>query len=74
MRDISAESGHTAAEVRLMKRNTHTHADACKQPLPDAEIQRNARHGKTASHLPQKGDLPITVLEKEIPKTDLHDM
>ncbi|MBR3267464.1 MAG: hypothetical protein IKI58_01860 [Oscillospiraceae bacterium] len=49
-------------------------ADAVKQPLPEAEIQRNARHGKTASHLSEAGDLPIDILEKEIPKTDLHDM
>ena len=47
---------------------------ASKQPLPDAEIQRCADHGKTHADLPESGDLPITVLEKQIPKTDLHDM
>ena len=47
---------------------------ARKHPLPDNEIQRNARHGKTASHLPETGELPVVTLEKEIPKTDLHDM
>lgn len=47
---------------------------ASKQPLPVSEIQRNADHGKTHADLPEKGDLPITVLEKQIPKTDLHDM
>ena len=45
-----------------------------KQPLPVAEIQRNADHGKTHAHLVREGDLPIEVLEKEIPKSDLHDM
>lgn len=47
---------------------------ARKHPLPDMAIQRNARHGKTASHLPETGELPIETLEKQIPKTDLHDM
>lgn len=56
------------------KRQRGAFADACKQPLPAAEIQKNARHGKTASQLPQPGDLPIRVLEKEIPANDLHDM
>lgn len=45
-----------------------------KQPLPDSVIQRAAKHGKTASHLAESDDLPIEILEKEIPKTDLHDM
>ena len=47
---------------------------ARKQPLPDAEIQRNARHGKTAENLPETGELPVETLEKEIPKNDLHDL
>lgn len=47
---------------------------ARKQPLPDQTVSRNARHGKTADDLPERGDLPLTVLEKSIPATDLHDM
>ena len=50
------------------------HSMTEKQPLPVSEIQRNARHGKTASNLSDAGDLPINVLEKEIPVNDLHDM
>lgn len=52
----------------------HTRTDAWKQPLPQSEIQRNARHGKTASQLSDRGDLPLNILEKEIPVNDLHDM
>ena len=58
--------------MQMAKRNRR--ADAVKQPLPNDEIMRNARHGKTSDCLPEPGDLPIRVLEKEIPKTDLHDM
>ena len=49
-------------------------ADAVKHPLPDQEIERNARHGKGHYDLIQGHDLPIEVLEKEIPASDLHDM
>lgn len=57
-----------------MQGHKHTTPNPAAQPLPDAEIRRNALHGKTASHLVQPGDLPIEILEKEIPKSDLHDM
>ncbi|GEM_PF-2064503 len=45
-----------------------------KQPLPVSEISRNARHGKTVNDLSDAGDLPVNVLEKEIPANDMHDM
>ena len=57
-----------------MQGHKHSIPNPAAQPLPDAEIRRNALHGKTASHLAQPGDLPIEILEKEIPKSDLHDM
>lgn len=38
------------------------------------EIRRNARHAKTADDLPENGELPIAVLRKEIPATEVHDM
>ena len=47
---------------------------ARKQPLPDQTVSRNARHGKTADDLPDQSDLPLTILKKSIPETDLHDM
>ncbi|MBQ6042143.1 MAG: hypothetical protein K5705_14480 [Oscillospiraceae bacterium] len=47
---------------------------ARKQPLPDQTISRNARHGKTADDLPAHQELPLTLLNKSIPETDLHDM
>jgi len=39
-----------------------------------SEISRNARHGKTVNDLSDAGDLPVNVLEKEIPANDMHDM
>ena len=48
--------------------------NAREQPLPDQTISRNARHGKTADDLPEPNDLPLTLLNKSIPETDLHDM
>ena len=57
-----------------MRRQKHSVPNPLSQPLPVSEIRRNARHGKTPAHLPEPGDLPIELLEKEIPKTDLHDM
>ena len=57
-----------------MKRRQNRHSESVRQPLPDTEIQRNARHGKTVSDLPEPDDLPLTVLKKDIPETDLHDM
>ena len=56
----------------MQKRNPGAHA--IRQPLPVREIQRNAPHGKTADDMPESGDLPATVLAKEIPATDVHDM
>lgn len=47
---------------------------ASVNPLPEEKISRNAPHGKTADDLPKPDDLPIKVLAKEIPSTDLHDM
>ena len=35
---------------------------------------RNALHGKTASDLQEPGDLPINILDKEIPRAELRDM
>ena len=49
-------------------------AHAIRQPLPEAIIQRNAPHGKTADDLPESGDMPTEILAKEIPATDVHDM
>ena len=43
-------------------------------PIPVDKIRRAAEHGKTAAHLPDADDLPVNVLEKEIPKTELHVM
>ena len=57
-----------------MKQKRNPGAHAIRQPLPVQEIQRNAPHGKTADDLSQPGDLPVTVLAKEIPATDVHDM
>ena len=57
-----------------MKRSRSSRSESRRQPLPADEIQRNARRGKTPDDLPQPDDLPITVLEKEIPATDLHEM
>ena len=56
------------------KKKRSAGAHAIRQPLPDEAIQRNAPHGKTADDLPDPGDLPVTVLAKEIPATDVHDM
>ncbi|MBR5722161.1 MAG: hypothetical protein IKX57_00920 [Oscillospiraceae bacterium] len=56
------------------RKNGSSGAHAIRQPLPDAEIQRNAPHGKTADDLPEQGDLPVKILAKEIPATDVHDM
>ncbi len=44
-----------------------------KQILPKEEVQRNKDHSKTVSDLPEPDDLPITVLEKSIPKSALRD-
>ena len=52
----------------------HNHADAQKQPLPDREIQLRKRHEKTVNDLPETGELPVIILEKDIPATELHDM
>ncbi len=38
------------------------------------EVSRNARHAKTPDDLPEPGDLPIAILRKEIPATEVHDM
>lgn len=57
-----------------MKHRKQPKFSAIRQPLPVDEIQANARHGKTVSHLPETGELPIITLEKTIPKSDLHDM
>ena len=38
------------------------------------QICRNAPHEKTASDIPDETDLPITVLRKDIPATEIHDM
>lgn len=57
-----------------MKHTKQPKFSAIRQPLPADEIQANARHGKTVSHLPETGELPIITLEKTIPKSDLHDM
>ena len=59
-----------------MKQKKHSiaGAHAIRQPLPVDEIQRRSPHGKTADDLPQQGDLPTQILEKEIPATDVHDM
>ena len=50
------------------------HSVSAKQPLPDAQIAQAAPHGKTPHDVPQRGDLPTVILEKEIPATDVHDM
>ena len=52
----------------------HTRTDARKQPLPFEQIRQNARNSKTASNLQEPGDLPIQVLNKEIPRSKLRDM
>ncbi len=58
-----------------MKKQDRTHKfSAIRQPMPVDRIQKLADHGKTDQHLANAGDLPIEVLEKEIPATDLHDM
>ena len=57
-----------------MKYRKQPKFSAIRQPLPVNEIQANAQHGKTVSHLPDTGELPIITLEKTIPKSDLHDM
>ncbi len=51
-----------------------TKTEAAKQPLPQEQIMRNALHGKTASDLQEPGDLPINILDKEIPRAELRDM
>ena len=56
------------------RKNRSSGAHAIRQPMPDSTIQRNARHGKTADDLPEQGDLPVKILAKEIPATDVHDM
>ena len=48
--------------------------DAQKQPLPDQTVQYYKRHEKTADDLPEPGELPVIILQKEIPATELHDM
>ncbi|MBR4200019.1 MAG: hypothetical protein IKQ91_01925 [Oscillospiraceae bacterium] len=50
------------------------HKHVQKQPLPVDEIQRNARHEKTADDIPRTGELPVITLGKDIPETELHDM
>lgn len=54
----------------MPKKNSH----GGKGSVPDKKVSRAARHGKTASNLPDKTMLPVDILEKEIPATDLHDM
>ena len=58
----------------MAQKHKHSIPNPVSRPLPASEIQRNARHGKTHAHLAEPGDLPIEILEKEIPKSDLHDM
>ena len=60
--------------MKKQTKHPNAGAHAIRQPLPDHEIQKQAPHGKTADHLPDQGDLPVTVLAKEIPASDLHDM
>lgn len=68
-----AQSGYNKHEVMNMAKHSKK-ADAQKQPLPVDEIQRNARHEKTADDIPRTGELPIVTLGKDIPSTALHDM
>lgn len=72
---IAGSSGHTVFEVRIMaKKHHHIIPDPERTPLPIDQIQKNARHGKTASDLPREGELPIATLAKSIPTDDLHEM
>lgn len=70
---ISAVLRQTVAERRCSMKSERK-ITARKQPLPDQTVSRNARHGKTADDLPEQNDLPLTMLKKSIPETDLHDM
>lgn len=66
------------AEVRRMRRSpSHQeqfHAPNRQLNKAKDQISRNARHAKTPDDLPDEGDLPIAVLRKEIPATEVHDM
>ena len=57
-----------------MAKQTHSPAHGLANPIPVEKIRKAAEHGKTAADLPDQDDLPINVLEKDIPKTELHDM
>jgi len=48
--------------------------NAVKKPLPQHQINRNVQHGKGHYDLVNDDDLPIEVLEKEIPASEFHDM
>ena len=61
--------------ISVAKRNRKKpHSMTEKQPLPIDSIQSGANHGKTASNLADPGDLPVNILENEVPVNDLHDM
>lgn len=57
-----------------MARQKHSLPHGLANPIPVDQIRRTAEHGKTAAHLPDADDLPVNLLEKEIPKTELRDM
>ena len=57
-----------------MGKQKHSHTSAVKHPLPTQQIMKNAPHGKGHFDLIRNDDLPVEVLEKEIPASDLHDM
>ena len=61
-------------EVIRMKNKENRPINAVKQPLPDDHIAKNALHSKGHFDIINNDDLPIEVLEKEIPASKLHDM
>lgn len=68
------EIAYTASRGDNMGKQKHSHTSAVKHPLPVQRISKNAPHGKGHFDLIQDDDLPVEVLEKEIPASDLHDM
>lgn len=48
--------------------------NAVKHPLPEHQINESIQHGKGHYDLVNDDDIPIEVLEKEIPASEFHDM
>ena len=57
-----------------MSKQRNKTINAVKQKLPEHQIAKHVLHSKGHYDIVKDDDLPIEVLEKEIPASKLHDM